>query len=84
MEVDLKKDLYRITYNRDRVAPERMLETVRKQGFQGELVKGAAASNQTGGKARRDLDRLPEELRKEVRRAKQDGEPLLLAFHGPA
>ena len=60
-----------------------MLETIRKRGFQGEIVKDAAASNQTAGKGRRDLARLPEDLRKEVQQAKQDGKPLLLAFHGP-
>lgn len=60
-----------------------MLETIRKQGFRGEIVKDAAASPQTAGKVRRDLARLPEELRKEVQKAKEAGKPLLLAFHGP-
>ena len=60
-----------------------MLETVRKQGFRGEIVKDAAASPQTADKVRRDLARLPEELRKEVQKAKEAGRPLLLAFHGP-
>jgi hypothetical protein len=60
-----------------------MLETVRKQGFRGEIVKDAAAGPQTVGKVRRDLARLPEDLRKEVQQAKKDGKPLLLAFHGP-
>lgn len=60
-----------------------MLETVHKQGFRAEVVKDAAASPQTAGKVRRDLARLPEELRREVQKAKRDGKPLLLAFHGP-
>ena len=63
--------------------PERMLETVRMQGFRGEIVKDTSANPATPGKVRRDLARLPEDLRKEVQKAKQDGKPLLLAFHGP-
>ncbi len=83
MEVDLKKDQFRITFDPEIVTPERMLETVRKQGFRGEVVKDDSASVQTVGKVRRDLTRLPEELRQEVQKAKKDGKPLLLAFHGP-
>ena len=60
-----------------------MLETVREQGFRGEIVKDASASVRSVGKVHRDLARLPEDLRKEVQKAKQDGKPLLLAFHGP-
>jgi len=60
-----------------------MLETVRKQGFGGEVVKDAAAGPPTAGKVRRHLARLPEDLRKEVQQAKKHGKPLLLAFHGP-
>ena len=79
----MKKDQFRITYDPERVTPERMLETVRKQGFAGQVVNDASASQQTAGKVHRDLARLPDELRKEVQKAKQDGKPLLLAFHGP-
>ena len=32
----------------------------------------------------RDLTRLPEDLWQEVQKAKKDGKPLLLAFHGPS
>jgi hypothetical protein len=60
-----------------------VLEIVLKQGFRGEIVKDASASVHPAGKVRRDLTRLPEELRKEVQKAKEDGKPLLLAFHGP-
>lgn len=60
-----------------------MLETIRKQGFRGEVVKDASVSSQTAGKVHRDLARLPEDMRKEVQKAKQVGKPLLLAFHGP-
>ena len=60
-----------------------MLETVRKQGFRGEVVKDAATSPQAAGKVRRDLARLSEVWRQEVQKAKRDGKPLLLAFHGP-
>jgi hypothetical protein len=60
-----------------------MLQTIRKQGFRGEIVKNVSANASTSGKVRRDLARLPEDLRKEVQKAKQDGKPLLLAFHGP-
>jgi hypothetical protein len=83
LEVDLKKDQFRIEYNPERVTPEQMLETVRKQGFRGEVVKDAAAGPHAAGNPRRDLARLPEELRKEVQKARQAGKPLLLAFHGP-
>jgi copper chaperone CopZ/thioredoxin-related protein len=76
LEVDLKKDQFRITYD-----PERI--TVRKQGFRGGIVKDATAGPQTAGKVHRDLARLPEDLRKEVQQAKKDGKHLLLAFHGP-
>jgi hypothetical protein len=60
-----------------------MLETVRKQGFRGEVVKEASANAPTPGKVRRDLARLPEDIRKAVQKAQKDGKPLLLAFHGP-
>jgi hypothetical protein len=60
-----------------------MLETIRKQGFRGEIVKDASPNASAPGKVRRDLARLPEDLRKEVQKAKMDGKPLLLAFHGP-
>ena len=83
MEVDLKKDSFHITYDPASVSPERMLETIRAQGFHGEVVKNASAMPHTAGTARRDLARLPEELRKEVKKAKQDSKPLLLAFLGP-
>jgi hypothetical protein len=59
-----------------------MLETIRKQGFRGQIIEDPSA-NASSGKIRRNLARLPEDLRKEVRKAKQDGKPLLLAFHGP-
>jgi acetolactate synthase regulatory subunit len=75
--------LFRIDYDPDRVTLDRMLETIRKQGFRGEVVKDAAASTQTTGKIRRDLARLPDDLRKEVQKAKRAGKPLLLAFHSP-
>jgi hypothetical protein len=83
LEVDLKKDLFHISYDPERVTTDRMLETICKRGFQGEIVKDASASPATPGKLRRDLTRLPEDLRKEVQKAKQEGKPLLLAFHGP-
>lgn len=83
MEVDLKKDLFHISYDSKRLTTDTMLETIRKQGFQGEIVKNASANPPTVGKVRRDLTRLPEDLRKEVQKAKKDGKPLLLAFHGP-
>jgi hypothetical protein len=60
-----------------------MLETIREQGFRGEIVKDASANASPAEKVRRDLTRLPEDFRKEVQKAKQDGKPLLLAFHGP-
>jgi hypothetical protein len=83
LEVDLKKDQFRITYDPERVTPERMLEAVRKQGFRGEIVKDASGSASSPGKVHRDLTRLPDALRKDVQKARQDGKPLLLAFHGP-
>ena len=83
LEVDLRKDQFRITYDPECVAPERMLETIRKQRLRGEIVKGASANASIPGKVRRDLNRLPEDLRKEVQKAKMDGKPVLLAFHGP-
>ena len=83
MEVDLKKDLFHISYDPERLTTDRMLETIRKQGFQSEIVKNASAHPSPPGKVRRDLTRLPEDLRKEVEKAKEDGKPLLLAFHGP-
>jgi ribosomal protein L29 len=79
----LKKDQFRIAYDPNLVTPAQMLEAVRKQGFRGEVVKDATANPEMIGKVRRDLARLPEALLKEVLKAKQDGKPLLLAFHGP-
>jgi hypothetical protein len=75
--------LFRIVYDPGRVTPERMLETVRQQGFRGEIAKDAAASPLRAGKVRRDLARLPEDLRRAVEEARKNGKPLLLAFHGP-
>lgn len=79
----MKKDLFRITYDPERVTPEWMLVTVRKQGFRGEVVKEGSASPQTAGKVHRDLARLSDELPKAVQEAKKTGKPLLLAFHAP-
>jgi hypothetical protein len=81
--VDLKKDLFHIGYDPARVTTDQMLETIRKQGFQGEIVKDTAASDRTAAKVRRELGRLPEELHKEVQKARREGKPLLLAFHAP-
>jgi hypothetical protein len=85
LEVDLKKDWFHVSYDSERLTTDRMLESMRMQGFQGEIVKNASASPSTSipGKLRRDLTRLPEDLRKEVQKAKQEGKPLLLAIHGP-
>jgi len=82
LEVDLKKDSFHITYDPERVDAERMLEAVRVQGFQGEVVNDASRSS-SPSKVRCDLARLPEELRKAAQDAKKNGKPLLLAFHGP-
>ncbi len=60
-----------------------MLEAVSQKGFKGQVVKDAVFALKTEGKVRRELARLPEDLRKEVQKAKQSGKPLLLAFHGP-
>jgi hypothetical protein len=38
LDVDLQKDLFHITYDAQKLTPEVMLETVAKQGFQGEVV----------------------------------------------
>jgi acetolactate synthase regulatory subunit len=81
--VELKKDLFRISYDPSRVTPERMLETIRRQGFRAKVVTDTFANASSAGNARRDLDRLPEKLRKEVQKAKMQDKPLLLAFHGP-
>jgi hypothetical protein len=83
LEVDLKQDRFRIRYDPRRIAPQRMLETVRKQGFRGEAVKDSSPNASTPGKVRRDMAQLPEDLRKEVQKAKINGKPLLMAFHGP-
>jgi len=42
VDVDLKKDLCHIRYHEERVTLEQMLETVRTQGFQCELVEPTA------------------------------------------
>lgn len=78
----MKKDLFHISYDPERLTTDKMLETIRKQGFQGEIVKNVSANPSTPGKVRRDLTRLPEDLRQEVQKAKKNGKPLLLAFHG--
>jgi hypothetical protein len=38
LDVDLESDLFHITYDPAQVTPEVMLETVRTQGLEGELV----------------------------------------------
>jgi thiol:disulfide interchange protein DsbD len=60
-----------------------MLETVRKQGFRGEVAKEGSSVPSTEQKVRRDLGRLPAEFERAVKEAKKANEPLLLAFHGP-
>ena len=79
----MKKDLFHVSYDPERIMTERMLETIRKQGFQGEIVKSASVSLSTPERVRRDLTRLPEDLRQEMQKAEKDGKPLLLASHGP-
>ncbi|MCI0460993.1 MAG: hypothetical protein L0Z62_28940 [Gemmataceae bacterium] len=39
-DVDFQGDLLYITYDPKKVTPEEMLETVQKQGFQGQIVPG--------------------------------------------
>ena len=79
----MKKDLFRITYDAERVTPDQMLETVRKQGFRGKITSDALVKAAEAGKVRRDLAQLPLQLRKEVEKAKKENKLLLLAFHGP-
>jgi hypothetical protein len=38
LDVDLENDVFQITYDPAQVTPEVMLEEVRKQGLEGELV----------------------------------------------
>jgi hypothetical protein len=38
LDVDLQKDLFLISYDPKKLTPEVMLETVRKQGFDGEIA----------------------------------------------
>jgi len=83
LEVDLKHDRFRIKYDPRRIAPQRMLETVRKQGFRGDIVKDSSVNASTPGKMRRDMSQLPQDLRKEVQRARTNGKLVLMAFHGP-
>jgi len=81
IEVDLKKDLFRIVYDAAQVNPQRMLETVSDSGFEGETVESAVAEAPPA-KVRRDLSALPA-LDEWAQTAKESGKPLLLAFHGP-
>lgn len=81
--MDLKRDLFRVAYDPEHVTPARLLETVRAQGFHGEVAQDASAKPEIARPVRRDMSRLPEEHRKAVQDAKRIGKPLLLAFHGP-
>jgi hypothetical protein len=83
LDVDLKKDSFRVTYDPQRVTPERMLETVRAQGFRAEVVQGTPQAAAQATRVRRDLSRLPTAFQGAVRQARRDRKPLLLAFHGP-
>jgi hypothetical protein len=37
-DVDFQKNLISITYDPNQLTPEAMLETIRKEGFQGKIV----------------------------------------------
>jgi thiol:disulfide interchange protein len=82
LEVDLTKDLFRITYDPERVSPERMLEAVGKKGLQAEVVKDTAVILAKVSRVHRNLGRLPTELRRVVEEAKGK-KPVLVAFYGP-
>jgi hypothetical protein len=83
LDVDLTKDSFHVTYDPQRVTPERMLETVRAQGFRAEVAKGAPPAAAPATRAPRDLSRLPKSFQGAVRQARRGHKPLLLAFHGP-
>lgn len=40
LDVDLEKDLLHISYDPKKVTPEGMVETVRKEGFEANVVPG--------------------------------------------
>ncbi len=83
LKVDLKKDLFHIAYDPERVGPKRMLEVVRTKGFQGEVVPGDSSASAAERKVRWDLAQLPEQLGRAVDQAKKENKPVLVTFHGP-
>jgi thiol:disulfide interchange protein len=82
LKVDLKKDLFHIAYDPQRVTPDRMLEAVRSKGFRGQVVKAGPSATFAEQKVRRDLGRLPAEFERTVKEAKEANKLLLVTFHG--
>jgi copper chaperone CopZ len=83
LDVDLKKDRFRISYDPERVTLERILETIREQRFPAEVVPALPAAIFPTKATRRNLARLPDLLQRAVQQARKDNKPLLLVFHGP-
>jgi hypothetical protein len=42
LDVDLKKDVFDITYDPKKLTPERFLEVVKKEGFEGTILPNDA------------------------------------------
>jgi hypothetical protein len=50
VDVDFPKDLFYITYDPEKLTVEKILETVRKEGLEGEVVPGGPPSAKDGEK----------------------------------
>ncbi len=83
LSVDLEHDSFHVDYDSRQVSVERMLDAVLEHGFQGRVVDPLPVPDEVAGAAHWSLDDLPEELQEPVDRARKEGRPLLLAFHGP-
>ena len=71
LKVDLKKDLFHIAYDPERVGQQRMLEAVRTKGYRGEVVPDHSSGFPAARKVRWNLAKLPEELGWAVDKAKK-------------
>ena len=83
LSVDLEHDSFQVDYDPRQVSVEQMLDTVLEHGFQGRVVDPPPVADEVAGAALWSLDDLPEELQVPVDRARKEGRPVLLAFHGP-
>ena len=85
MGVDLRDDRFDVVYDAGALTPEDLLATVKKLGFDPDLVATPNSGNEdkADAEARLDLTRLPDDIRALFNRAREQRKLVLLRFSGP-